>query len=116
LANFFDSPYFAKLSPANLLSFAVLVYLQGCTCCCFRCYVIDDSSNIIFSDGLRQADQLDFRNYNRVPLGRVEPGVMRDLVREKRFFAPDSIQVDFQGVCERLDYFVPVRKYHCLKM
>jgi len=73
--------------------------------------VIDDSSNIIFSDGLRQADQLDLRNYNRVPLGRVEPGVMRDLVREKRFFVPEPVQIDFQGVCERLNYFVPVRNH-----
>jgi len=74
----------------------------------YRCYVIDENSNIIFSDGLRQADQLDLRNYNRVPLGRVEPGVMRDLVREKRFFVGEPIQIDFQGVCERLNYFVPV--------
>jgi len=70
--------------------------------------VIDENSNIIFSDGLRQADQLDLRNYNRVPLGRVEPGVMRDLVREKRFFVGESLQLDFQGVCEQLNYFVPV--------
>ena len=73
--------------------------------------MIDESSNVIFSDGLNQADQLDLRNYNRVPLGRVEPGVMRDLVREKRFFIPEPVQIDFQGVCERLNYFVPVRKH-----
>ena len=80
-------------------------------CCFFRCYIVDDSSNIIFSDGLRQADELDPRNYNRVPLGRIEPGVMRELVKEKRFYVPEPVQVDFQGSCERLNYFVPVSEY-----
>ena len=63
---------------------------------------------MIFSEGLREASVLDTRNYNRVPLGRVEPGVMRDLVKEKNFFIPESVQVDYQGTCERLNYFVPV--------
>ena len=76
----------------------------------FRCYIIDDSSNVIFSEGLRQASVLDTRNYNRVPLGRVEPGVMRDLVEEKNFFIREPVQVDFQGTCERLNYFVPVSR------
>lgn len=75
--------------------------------CPTRCYIIDDSGNVIFSDGLRQASELDTRNYNRVPLGRVEPGVMRELVRVKNFFIPETVQVDFQGTCERLNYFVP---------
>ena len=61
----------------------------------FRCYIIDDSSNVIFSEGLREASVLDTRNYNRVPLGRIEPGVMRDLVKEKNFFIPESVQVDY---------------------
>jgi len=74
----------------------------------FRCYIIDDSSNVIFSDGLRQAEELDPRNYYRVPLGRVEPGVMRDLLSTKKFFIPEPVQVNFQGDCERLSYFVPV--------
>ena len=63
---------------------------------------------MIVSEGLREASVLDIRNYNRVPLGRVEPGVMRDLIREKNFFIPEPVQVDFQGTCERLNYFVPV--------
>ena len=65
---------------------------------------------MIFSEGLREASVLDTRNYNRVPLGRVEPGVMRDLVTEKSFFIPESVQVDYQGTCEQLNYFVPVSK------
>lgn len=65
---------------------------------------------MIFSEGLRRASELDTRNYNRVPLGRVEPGVMRELVRTKSFFVPEPVQVDFQGTCERLNYFVPVSK------
>ena len=65
---------------------------------------------MIFSEGLREASVLDIRNYYRVPLGRVEPGVMRDLVAEKNFFIPESVQVDYQGTCERLNYFVPVSR------
>lgn len=75
-----------------------------------RCYLFDNSANLITDPDFIHADNLDESKYKGVTMGKKEGEVMKDLIYMHGFFRRTE-SVDFQGVCGISPY---APKVNCL--
>ncbi|XP_038057398.1 voltage-dependent calcium channel subunit alpha-2/delta-3-like [Patiria miniata] len=66
--------------------------------CSTRCYLFDNSANIVIDPQFISISDLDTAKYNRVSLGKKEGEIMRELIYKHRFFFRKET-IDFQGSC-----------------
>ena len=75
-----------------------------------RCYLFDNSANLIIDPDFLEADNLDDSKYKGVTMGKKEGEVMKDLIYRQYFFKRDE-SLDFQGVCSISPYAPKVSSY-----
>ncbi|KAK2155924.1 hypothetical protein LSH36_227g06072 [Paralvinella palmiformis] len=71
--------------------------------CETRCYLFDNSANLIIDPDFLTADNLDVSKYKGVTMGKKEGEVMKDLIYKHGFFQRKE-SLDFQGVCSISPY------------
>lgn len=72
-----------------------------------RCYLVDNSANLVTDPDFLEANITDEREYQRVSLGRKEGEIMKEFVQERKFFEQTK-RFDYQGMCSVSPYFPKV--------
>lgn len=80
---------------------------DGVHMCETRCYLLDNSANLVTDPDFLEANITDEREYQRVSLGRKEGDIMKQFVQDKKIFEQIR-RIDYQGICSVSPYFPKV--------
>lgn len=80
---------------------------DGVHTCETRCYLVDNSANLVTDPDFLEANITDEREYQRVSLGRKEGDIMKQFVQNMKLFEQTK-RFDYQGKCSVSPYFPKV--------